>query len=75
MENYINQLTIKQQLFCDEYLKDMNATRAALRAGYSAETAMNGSLMRKPKIKAHLEHIPPCLPKKLLLPEVQPLLE
>ena len=29
----------KQRLFCIEYLKDFNATQAAIRAGYSKETA------------------------------------
>ncbi|WP_137138172.1 terminase small subunit [Pseudomonas asiatica] len=28
-------LTAKQQRFVDEYLKDLNATQAAIRAGYS----------------------------------------
>lgn len=32
-------LTPKQQRFCDEYLIDLNATQAAIRAGYSAKTA------------------------------------
>lgn len=32
-------LTPKQQLFVDEYLVDLNATKAAIRAGYSAKTA------------------------------------
>ncbi len=32
-------LTQKQALFVREYLKDWNATRAAIRAGYSARTA------------------------------------
>lgn len=32
-------LTEKQKLFCDEYLIDLNATQAAIRAGYSAKTA------------------------------------
>lgn len=48
-------LTPKQQLFCDEYLTDMNATAAALRAGYSPATALNGALMRIPKIKLYLD--------------------
>lgn len=48
-------LTPKQKLFCDEYLTDMNATRAALRAGYSATTALNGALMRMTKIKLYLQ--------------------
>ncbi|MBS5511651.1 MAG: terminase small subunit [Clostridium sp.] len=32
-------LTEKQQCFVDEYLIDLNATQAAIRAGYSAKTA------------------------------------
>lgn len=33
------QLTPKQQRFVDEYLIDLNATQAAIRAGYSKKTA------------------------------------
>ena len=32
-------LTAKQRRFCDEYLIDMNAAQAAIRAGYSKKTA------------------------------------
>jgi len=32
-------LTAKQEKFCLEYLIDLNATQAAIRAGYSAKTA------------------------------------
>lgn len=32
-------LTMKQELFVQEYLVDLNATQAAIRAGYSADTA------------------------------------
>ncbi|MDO9957362.1 terminase small subunit, partial [Glaesserella parasuis] len=32
-------LTDKQQRFVEEYLIDLNATQAAIRAGYSADTA------------------------------------
>lgn len=32
-------LTPKQQAFADEYLKDLNGTQAAIRAGYSPKTA------------------------------------
>ena len=32
-------LTSKQEMFCLEYLIDLNATQAAIRAGYSAKTA------------------------------------
>lgn len=36
-------LTEKQQRFVDEYLIDLNATQAAIRAGYSAKTAQEQS--------------------------------
>jgi phage terminase small subunit len=32
-------LTDKQEMFCREYLVDLNATQAAIRAGYSEKTA------------------------------------
>ncbi len=33
------ELESRQELFCHEYLKDRNATQAAIRAGYSAKTS------------------------------------
>jgi phage terminase small subunit len=53
--NHALELTPKQALFCDEYFKDFNAKQAALRAGYSLATALNGKLMALPKIKYHLQ--------------------
>ena len=53
-------LTEKQKLFCDEYLVDLNATRA-YKAAYKTckkdETAnVNGSkLLRNTKVKVYLE--------------------
>lgn len=46
-------LTDKQQWFVDEYLIDLNATQAAIRAGYSAKTAdQQGSrLLANVKVK------------------------
>lgn len=35
----VAKLTAKQQRFCDEYLIDLNATQAAIRAGYSTKYA------------------------------------
>jgi phage terminase small subunit len=35
----MSELTAKQQRFVDEYLIDLNATQAAIRAGYSEKTA------------------------------------
>ncbi|WP_103018119.1 terminase small subunit [Alicycliphilus denitrificans] len=47
-------LTEKQQRFVDEYLVDLNATQAAIRAGYSAETArqIGAENLSKPYIQA-----------------------
>jgi phage terminase small subunit len=36
-------LTEKQKRFCDEYLIDLNAVQAAIRAGYSKSTARSAS--------------------------------
>lgn len=50
-------LTAKQQRFCDEYLIDLNATQAAIRAGYSAKTArvIGQENLLKPAIKEYIE--------------------
>lgn len=52
----MEKLTAKQQRFCDEYLIDLNATRAALRAGYSAKTAYRTGAdnLKKPQIQEFL---------------------
>ena len=49
-----NKLTPKQALFIKEYLVDLNATRAAIRAGYSdkAAHAMGCQNLTIPEIKA-----------------------
>lgn len=46
-------LTAKQELFIKEYLIDLNATQAAIRAGYSENTAseMGYENLNKPQIK------------------------
>jgi len=50
-------LTEKQQLFCDEYLIDLNATQAAIRAGYSKRTArqIGTENLSKPAISEYIE--------------------
>ena len=50
-------MTAKQQLFCDEYLIDLNATQAAIRAGYSKKTArvIGQENLLKPAIKEYIE--------------------
>lgn len=35
----MTKFTAKQEMFCNEYLIDLNATQAAIRAGYSEKTA------------------------------------
>ena len=35
----VQKLTAKQEIFCKEYLIDLNGTQAAIRAGYSEKTA------------------------------------
>jgi phage terminase small subunit len=46
------ELTPKQKLFVAEYLKDLNATQAAIRAGYSPKTAeqQGHQLLKKPSV-------------------------
>ncbi|ENV46040.1 hypothetical protein P255_01434 [Acinetobacter brisouii CIP 110357] len=48
----MSKLTAKQQRFVDEYLIDLNATQAAIRAGYSAKTAneIGAENLAKPSI-------------------------
>ncbi|TKH35969.1 cell division protein FtsK [Paenibacillus polymyxa] len=51
-------LTPKQRIFIMEYLRDFNATRAAMAAGYSKKTAysIGWELLRKPEIKAAIQN-------------------
>lgn len=51
-------LTAKQQRFVDEYLIDLNATQAAIRAGYSEKTArmIAKENLTKPYIKSRIEN-------------------
>lgn len=50
-------LTKKNEVFCDEYLIDLNATQAAIRAGYSPESAgsIGSELLKKPEIRARID--------------------
>ncbi len=49
-------LTDKQKRFCDEYLIDLNATQAAIRAGYSEKTAEQTAsrLLRNVKVQEYI---------------------
>lgn len=50
-------MTEKQKRFCDEYLIDLNATQAAIRAGYSEKTAysVGNENLRKPELKTYID--------------------
>ncbi len=50
-------LTKKQKRFVEEYLVDLNATQAAIRAGYSTQTAysIGDENLKKPEIKNAIE--------------------
>lgn len=49
-------LTDKQKRFCEEYLIDLNATQAAIRAGYSAKTAysMGQRMLKKVEVQEYI---------------------
>lgn len=50
-------LTEKQKRFCDEYLIDLNATQAAIHAGYSEKTAysMGQRLLKNVEVEAYID--------------------
>jgi len=54
-----DKLTEKQKMFCREYLIDLNATQAAIRAGYSKKTARSQSsqLLTKLNIQTYLKSL------------------
>jgi phage terminase small subunit len=51
--------TDKQEIFCQEYIVDLNATNAAIRAGYSPKTAYSiaSRLLRNVKIRARVTEL------------------
>lgn len=51
-------MTEKQKLFCNEYLIDLNATQAAIRAGYSEKYAHTNvsKLLQNTTIKEYIEN-------------------
>lgn len=52
-----DKLTPKQEMFVKEYLVDLNATQAAIRAGYKEKTAaaIGAENLTKPKIKTEID--------------------
>jgi len=55
----IQRLTDKQKRFCEEYLIDLNATQAAIRAGYSEKTAnrIASENLTKLDIQAYIQEL------------------
>jgi len=53
----MKKLTPKQEVFCAEYMKDLNATQAAIRAGYSENSAqqMGSENLLKPVISNKIQ--------------------
>lgn len=60
-------LTAKQARFVQEYLVDLNATQAAIRAGYSEKTAYSQGhdLLKKPEITVALDDARRSLSKRV----------
>lgn len=52
-------MNAKQKRFCDEYLVDLNATQAAIRAGYKEKTAysMGQRLLKNVEIKHYIDSV------------------
>lgn len=62
----MQELTDKQKRFADEYLIDLNATQAAIRAGYSEKTArsIGQRLLTKVDIQTYVEEKQKALEEK-----------
>jgi phage terminase small subunit len=60
-ETKVNQLKLskRQEQFCHEYLVDLNATKSAVRSGYTETTAKAncGRMLADPKVKARIDEL------------------
>lgn len=63
----MTKLTAKQERFCREYIIDLNATQAAIRAGYSEKTAAEQGvrLLRNVKVKEKIQYLQRKLTKRV----------
>lgn len=52
-------LTMRRELFCREYIKDLNGTQAAIRAGYKADNARQeaSELLTNPDIVSRVKEL------------------
>lgn len=59
MTSQVPKLTDKQAKFCEEYLIDLNATQAAIRAGYSSDTArqIGSKLLTEVDVQARVSEL------------------
>jgi phage terminase small subunit len=59
LPRYQLELNERQKKFCQEYLVDFNATQAAIRAGYSKNTAkgQGSDLLTRPHVKAEIKRL------------------
>ena len=65
-----NKLTPKQELFCQEYIIDFNATQSYMRAGYSAKSETVAGveahkLLKNPKIQEKITQLKKVIEEKL----------
>lgn len=62
----MNKLNEKQKRFCEEYVKDMNGTQAAIRAGYSEKTAKSiaNENLTKPDIQTYIQELQTNIQKR-----------
>lgn len=70
-------LTEKQKLFCEEYIKDFNGTESAKRAGYGLGDPGRYAieLLRKPHVKAYIEEIQKRLARSMNITQERVLME
>ncbi len=52
-------MNLKQERFCEEYIKDFNATKASIRSGYSVKSAnaCGKKHMKHPEIRARIQEL------------------
>lgn len=62
----MDELTPKIKRFCEEYIKDLNGTQAAIRAGYSSHTAneQSSKLLAKVNVKNYISELKQSLSSK-----------
>lgn len=54
-----NNLTEKERIFADEYIKTTNATQSAIKAGYAEKSASSkgSQLLRKVKVRQYIDDV------------------